>query len=276
MTQQNYARPQTGRVGMARGSGPHVALTGIYASQAEIHTLTFGGAATDGSYVATFQDLPGGLDDIAITVVRAAGVPATNADLAAAMEAAIEANDDLRALLQIATAGAVNTVSVREDGLPIGISTSAPGAGTLVDAVTQSASKPTLALGIGVVRTGGDENQIRVPAPGDTGADIYGITVLGSTQIAPLPLEADASIDDHFPPGSVVPAAITGDYWARPEVAVSKDDPIFVRVTAAGSEVFGALSNVADGGDNVQIPGRWETNTAAPNQRAVARFNIPG
>ena len=58
---------------------------------AQLSTLLFGGTATDGDYVAAFE-LPDGTE-LTATVTRASAVPATNADLATAMAAAINGDD---------------------------------------------------------------------------------------------------------------------------------------------------------------------------------------
>jgi hypothetical protein len=97
-------------------------------------TITFGGTATDGDYVARVDHstLPGG--SLTITTTRAAGSPATNTDLADALEADLEARVLLTPLLVTAdnTAGA-NLLTFYDGvaGLDV-VAVSAPAPGTLV------------------------------------------------------------------------------------------------------------------------------------------------
>jgi len=77
-----------------------------------------------------------------------------------------------------------------------------------------------------------------------------------------------------FLPAAELSVMRTGEAWVAPEVAVAVNDPVFVRVTATGSEQAGALSNVTDGGDNVQVAGRWKT-AAAAGELARVLLNMP-
>jgi hypothetical protein len=92
---------------------------------------TFGGTETDGNYVLTF-DHPTLPAPVPVTVVRVGGVPATNNDLAAAMETAVEANPQLAALVASANATAnVNDVTTFPGVQGLTITPSAPAPGTL-------------------------------------------------------------------------------------------------------------------------------------------------
>jgi hypothetical protein len=98
-----------------------------------VHTATVGGTPTDGDYVITFTGF-GLLAPVVVTVSRVAGVPATNAALATAIDAAIDALIPTT-LANVVTAstvlGAVVTITLAR-GLATGvISQSAPAPGTI-------------------------------------------------------------------------------------------------------------------------------------------------
>jgi hypothetical protein len=95
------------------------------------YEITTGGAPADGDYTTTFisELLPA---PVPVTVTRAAGTPATNALLAAAREAAIEAQAQLAPFVVSADdTGAVNAVETYT-GVAFTFQTSAPSGATLV------------------------------------------------------------------------------------------------------------------------------------------------
>lgn len=99
-------------------------------------TLTFGGTPTDGAYATTFthSSIPAG--SATVTTTRAAGNPATNADLAAQHELDIEADARLSALISSADdTGSANTVAAFAGITGLTFATSAPAPGTLTSAV---------------------------------------------------------------------------------------------------------------------------------------------
>lgn len=272
MTQYSYS-PTAGSVGSRATLDPVISVSRVYAGQAQTSTLTFGGVATDGDYEATFSDLD--VANITVTVTRAAGVPATNTDLATAFVAAANADTDLRSMFEITSALGVVTVTARENGNPFTLTTSAPAPGTLVAATTVSASPANLPMGVGVA-LGAGPGQITVPS--GTAFAIQGITWDGDsktnqTQIPTLgqsdPFQAE------FAPGSMVPIMKQGVVYVLPEVNITQGEPVFVRVVAAGTEQLGALRNDADGGDAVQIQAQWESSGSA-NMPTAVRVNIPG
>lgn len=92
---------------------------------------TFGGTETDGTYRFRFDhsSLPSPVD---VDIVRAAGTPATNADLAAQAESQLEANLQLIPLLASANDnGAVSEVRTYAGVTGLTLATSAPSPGTL-------------------------------------------------------------------------------------------------------------------------------------------------
>lgn len=97
-------------------------------------TTTFGGTATDGNYDLIFDhaSLPG---PVTVRVNRSGGVPATNTDLAAAMETAVEAHGALAALIDgtaSSDSGAVYTIVTYPGVTGLTITSAAPSPGTLV------------------------------------------------------------------------------------------------------------------------------------------------
>jgi hypothetical protein len=100
---------------------------------ADTWAATFAGTPTDGAYSLLFQG-DALLSPVVVQVVRAAGVPATNADLGGELRLRLdEAKDDsLRGLLDaVGGAGAVAVYSL-ESGTPeITVTASAPAPGTL-------------------------------------------------------------------------------------------------------------------------------------------------
>lgn len=277
MTQFNYI-PQAGKLGARATSDPIVSVSRKYAGRPQISTLTFAGTATDGTYSAEFQDLD--VDNITVAVVRAGGVPATNTDLAAAFVTAANNDADLRSFFIITSAAGVVTITARENGNPFVLgAVTAPAPGTLVAATTQTSAPANLPMGIVVVLNGANQKQILQPAPGATSFEFQGITWDGQSSVdaSVIPtLGTTGPFESPFAAGSMVPVAKVGVFYVEPEVDIVQGDPVFVRVTATGTEVFGALSNVADGGDNILWQNaQWEWNGSAGQPTAV-RLNAPG
>lgn len=97
---------------------------------AHSYVQTTGGVAADGDYVVTFLSelLPA---PVPVTVTRVGGAPATNANIAAAFEAAIEANPQLAPYVASADdTGAANEIETYP-GVSFAFETSAPTGATL-------------------------------------------------------------------------------------------------------------------------------------------------
>lgn len=128
-----------------RGFGISIAQTSSQAlldGTGPIHTATVAGTATDGDYELEFDEDSLGAP-VPITVTRAVGVPATNADLATALAAAIVAEigvgGDLEGIITGAEAVGTTVVYTLARGLTgFSVTESAPAPGTLVDAVTDA------------------------------------------------------------------------------------------------------------------------------------------
>lgn len=106
------------------------------ASTAQTSTLTVGGTATDGVYSAQLiNDWTGAAVAPAVTVTRAAGVPATNTDIADALATALEAVAAIAAITSpINNSGATIPITFTGLGNHYSWTLSAPAPGTLTDA----------------------------------------------------------------------------------------------------------------------------------------------
>lgn len=247
MTQLNYT-PNAGLLGApVEQPDTGVLVSRSYPTRAEQWTITVGGVATDGTYSARFHNLPDGIADQTVSVVRST-TPATNTDLATAFVAAIQANSTLLSLFSVTSSGAVVTVVNRKRDQAFTLdSATAPAPGTLAVAQSVAASKSRLPLSIGVVNT---STGLRVPQSGDTAQSIDGITARSSTAIAQLPVDGSGGNGinvDGYDAGSSVLVRKKGVQWAAPEAAVSLGDPVYCRVVATGTEQAGALRGSVDG-----------------------------
>lgn len=103
----------------------------------QVGTLTVGGTATDGAYSVTVTPADGGAV-FTVSITRST-TPATNADIAAALNTAFNAAAAAYGIATSTNASAVNTLTFRRSGQSYTITTSAPAPGTLVWAQTQAA-----------------------------------------------------------------------------------------------------------------------------------------
>jgi hypothetical protein len=75
--------------------------------------------------------------------------------------------------------------------------------------------------------------------------------------------------------GEEVPIMRKGRIYATSEVAVTRGDPVYVRVDASGAGVFGGLSNAPSTSVMARLHGaRWGSTIAAPGI-AVVELNLP-
>lgn len=108
---------------------------------------------------------------------------------------------------------------------------------------------------------------------GDVSAGVLGIVVRSA---------AMESQRDNTPPGYLAndPANImrVGRIWDAPEVAVTKHDAVYVRVTANGAlNTLGAFRNDSDSGNAVLVPNaKWYDTQATPGGPARIEFNFQG
>jgi hypothetical protein len=114
---------------------------------------------------------------------------------------------------------------------------------------------PTVALGSSIGGMGVDGQGVKyATSQGDVTAGVAGLVVRTGA------LETRR---DTLPPsyGIAVPINLCrrGRPWTASEVAVTKHDPVYVRITANGAlNTLGALRNDADGGNAILVPGvKW-------------------
>ena len=79
-----------------------------------------------------------------------------------------------------------------------------------------------------------------------------------------------------YAPNQMVNVLRAGRIWTASEVAVTKHDPVYVRITANGAlNTLGALRNDADGGNAVLVPGaKWYDTQATPGAPARAELMV--
>jgi len=137
-----------------------------------------------------------------------------------------------------------------------------------------TAATTDLELGVAVALI--DSNTIRHLAPGDTAASaIFGISA--EMPASALKMNSGSPADfDVYEVGAQVDILTKGEIPVLVEMAIAIGDPVFVRHTATGTEVFGAFRNLADGGDTVQLTdARWTEPSWTDSQgRLVAMLNI--
>lgn len=235
--------------GQRADNGQHDVLSMVHAEIPQISTLTFGGTATDGSYVTTIT-LPSGAD-VVVTTVRAT-TPATNSDLAEQHAIDLNATEALNGVVEAVDVAAVVTLTFTDKGQVYPIGTSAPGPGTLVAANTQDAdSTNPLPIAKFVARLTGTDRTAKVLDSGDAVADIFGLVErpIGQIENTGTGGEGVDGTDLEFPVGTMIPAGRKGRWMIRAEDAVTPDTTAFIRFTATGAEVAGSLRSDADGGD---------------------------
>lgn len=150
------------------------------------------------------------------------------------------------------------------------VTTVAPAPGTLVATLITDPAGTNIPLAIGISTTDGEF--ARLLTTGDLVGDIWGIVVRNAELVQELGQATPTVLE--FLPSDALSVMRSGECWVEPEVAVAVNDPVFIRVVATGVEQAGALSNVADGGDNILVPGRWKT-AAAAGELAKVLINLP-
>lgn len=268
MTQYNYT-PPAALLGASGSSENNLVASRKYPTRSEEWTITIAGTASDGTYSVDFQNLPGQLPNRTISVVRTGGTPATNDDLAAALETAIDADDDLRSLFTTSTSTNVVTVVQRERGSSFTLANdTAPGMGTLTSAQSVAGAQASLGLALGVVLSAAGE--IRLPTTGDTAFD--GVTKRNDTNINMLPVAGvDASVDDAFDAGAIVPVLKRGTIWVEAQETVVAGDPVSIRIDGGGT--VGGFNTTADA-NRIAVPGEYET-AGAVGDLVLVRLNLP-
>jgi len=266
--QTSYSRNMDTAVkGQVAAIGDVARIARTYALASQVGTLTVGGTAANGDYVATFTDPDTG-EDIAVTVTRSGGTPSSNNDLAAALAAAVnDAANGVAHLITATVATNVVTYTAVRKGEVIDVATSAPGTGTLAAAVTTAATAADLPVGIGVVQAS-DDDECRLATSGDAAVDILGVVERDHSAIKS---NAGSSGDDSLEQGATVSIVKRGEIWVEVEEAVTPGDDVYCRVVAGAGEQAGAFRTDADSGDAVQLSSAtWRSTTTGAGLAKLA------
>jgi hypothetical protein len=239
--------------------------TRCYPSRTTRWTAVVGGTATTGTYSYA-------INGVVITYAADTGAGDDNASIAAGLLADYNSKT---AATRIAVATLLTltlTINERIPGAGFTLTGAvAPGAGTLVLTDLTPASGE-LRLGIAVAIIDGEADNIRTLTTGDTAANVFGVTVESSGL---KPATGNPQDVDVYEEGAAALTICKGPVPVEVEVDVKPGDPVFVRVTATGSEVAGAFRIEADGGDAVQIAARWlSANYSSRDGRNVAELDI--
>lgn len=246
----------------------------------EIWTLTFGGTATDGTYSATILGDDG--TKIPITVVRAAGTPATNTDLAA--QWVTNLLDDPKhkgTVLTASDAAGVATVRFKHPrAYSIG-ALSAPAPGTLAADETLSWEGTPIPVGR-FVKIGSAEDQAAVLLLEDADAAevIAGVSLRPHTGLArPRAIDGPtASGLPEYPAGEMMTPVFKCVFAARNygSIAATANGVVYVVRNSAGGQGRGVPRADADAGNTVALAlaqARW-LEAVEPNELGALYVNI--
>lgn len=228
-------------------------------------SVVTGGTETAGVYSITVVGEEGTF------VASLTRVAETNAQITDALAADWLANSGGANIATMTSDGVdTNTLQFLHSGAGYTVTVSAPAPGTLTAALLTDPTGSNIPLGVMVISDDGEFG--RLPTTGDVAGDAWGVTIRNAELVQELSLSQPTDLE--FLPAAAMGVMREGECWVAPEVAVAVNDPVFFRVVATGSEQAGAFSNVADGGDNVQVAGRWKT-AAAAGELALLLLNMP-
>lgn len=231
----------------------------------QVTTVTTGGTATDGTYRITVVGEEG---TFTAEFVRAAAE--TNAQITDALAADWAGKPENANIATMVSDGvSVNTLSFLHSGQGYTVTVEAPAPGTLTAALVTDPAGASIPLGIALTSDDGEVG--RLPTAGDVAGDIWGVVVRNAdlvqelSQVQPTVLE--------FLPGSAMSVLRMGEAWVTATTAIAVNDPVFVAL-GTGADAAGTLRGSADGGNTVQIPGRFRSAGAAGALVRV-QLNIP-
>lgn len=231
---------------------------------AQVSTVTTGGTATDGVYRITVT----GEEGTFVAEHTRTGAE-TNDDVTTALQASWAGNDAASNIADMANVASVNTLTFLHSGSSYTITVEAPAPGTLVAALVTDPSGSGIPLAIMLVSDDGKFG--RLPTAGDVAGDMWGITIRNAELIQELALPSATTLD--FLPASAMGVMREGECWVAPVAAVAVNDPVFVAL-GTGADAAGTLRGTADGGNTVQVSGRWKT-AAAAGALAKVLLNMP-
>ncbi len=232
---------------------------------AQANTVPIGGT-TDGVYTIQL-DGEGGTFQFSFT---ASG--STAAQIADGLAAAATADPDLLNILTAAgTPGTPLLLNFLHAGQTWAISFPSNPGGNMTLTTTTAAGGTNIGLGLVVVP--GSSQELAVPPTGSSAAaDFLGITERSLMAQVNRGIQTET---DAFEPGDEMSVLRSGDIWVYAEDAVTFNAPVFVRRTAAGTEVLGAVRSDADGGDAITWPGAVFRDTSTGAGLVRVRLNLP-
>ena len=99
--------------------------------------------------------------------------------------------------------------------------------------------------------------------------------ILGASVYDAVKMPATVGANESYAQYDDVPILRDGRIYVLAEGAVTQGDPVYVRLSAAGSEVLGAFGNFVDGFDCARLRGaRWASTTTGAGI-AVLEINLP-
>jgi len=232
-----------GLAGQRADNGDIDALSFLYADVQQVSTVTVGGTATAGTYSIV-------INGISVDFVR---VAEANAAIATALAQAI---NDEPTLANVVTAVASTLdviVTAVHEGTPFSVAVVAPAPGTLTPVLTTTSVVADLNLGVFVKRVAGtDRNAVQL----ETGDAIAAVVGIVERPIGKLENSGQGNVigdtsEDVYDSGSMISVGRRGRWLVEVEDAVTPATTPFVRITATGTEKFGALRSDADGGDAI-------------------------
>ncbi|MCA9680727.1 MAG: hypothetical protein KC457_00910 [Myxococcales bacterium] len=220
----------------------------------QLTRLTFGGTPTDGTYSALLQaDGYSGT----LQVTRTGGVPATNADLAAALILAAGAAP-FRGVIKSAVAGPnpedVDITFLRP-GYAFEVTPSAPGAGTLAASLVTSSAGASIPVGRWLtIGTLDGVSAAILPSASTTAAEIRGASLRPLTMLS-NPDDINAAGELVYRPGKQLTVAyeVTIAMVNRGSVAATVGGQVFVVRNTAGGQSLGVSRADADGGNTIAL-----------------------
>jgi hypothetical protein len=230
--------------------------------------VTFGGNAVAGVYTLQID----GPDAASLQVsVTSAGAD-TPAQMVAAFVVAIQADSAFANLLVPVDAAPILELNFIHPGQVYVVTVALEQNAIITIATDQAAGGVDLHLGVGVVPGSAAEFAV-APTGASVDADFLGITVMGTVEI--MVNDGLSTSEDVFAPGCSVSVMEEGTTVVQTEDAVAFNGPVFMRIVATGTEVFGAFRSDADGGDAIAITGaRFRTATTGAGL-AVIKVNRP-
>ena len=264
MPQFNYT-PASGLPGMLSIWSPEDIDSLLVAVPVQKDEVQIGGT-TDGDYWVQIQG------DEGTFTIKFAAAGQTAIQIAAGLAANAASQVGLNNIVSTAaTVGTQFRLDFIHPGSAYVVSFSSnPGGNMSLTQVQSSAGSP---LSPGYAVASDDGVTARPAKVGDTAAQFWGTACRNSDLLNPN--GGLGGRDIQFQPADMVSACPRGEMWVPVETAVNVNDPVFFRVNATGTQIAGAYGNTADGGNAVQVVGKFKTKATAPGQLVRVRLNNP-